>query len=477
MSPEARARLRSAVMLLGQQGLLQGLAMGRNILLARMLGPASMGVVSAIALVLTLLEMISDVAVERLLIQTDDNHEDLLPTAHSIQALRGLLAGGLIIALGPVAAWLMDASPYVWAFIAIAPVPMLKGFAHLEIRQRQRSMAFGAMVLVELGAGVIATVAVAVTLWLWASIWAGVIMLVIQAGCTLILSHILGKGRYRFGWKREQALRFWHFGWPLMLNGVLMYLAIQGDRVVVGITMRPEDLGRFTVALTLTLVPTFMLAKVVSTWALPTLSRHQHDRFAFAHQQRQVLWVLSVAALGLAGGVTFLGIPIIHLLYGKAFILPAGVLLAMGSVQALRMLREGLSVTAVALGDTTNPMKVNGIRLLGVVAAFIIAHQGGGVEAILWAGVGGEILAYLAGGWLLYRRHHLALGKTYAPLLPVLAGLLGLGLWPYQTELWQKSAVLALLFFTAVLALQPGWRILNRIRRPGPKSPDRVTTP
>ena len=53
----------------------------------------------------------------------------------------------------------------------------------------------------------------------------------------------------------EYARRLLTFGWPLLVNGLLMFGIVQGDRLIIGTAYSVYDLGIYSVALTLAMAP------------------------------------------------------------------------------------------------------------------------------------------------------------------------------------------------------------------------------
>ena len=88
-----------------------------------------------------------------------------------------------------------------------------------------------------------------------------------------LTSHLVAERPYRLVFDRGIMARSLRFGWPLLLNGILMFLAFQGDKLIVGRVMGMEALAIFAMGVTLTLTPTLVLAKSVQNMFLPKLSQ------------------------------------------------------------------------------------------------------------------------------------------------------------------------------------------------------------
>ena len=76
-------------MLSGTQAVGQFCSLGRNIIVARVLSPADFGVAAIFLMTVNLMDMISNMSLDRLLVQAEDgDEEDFQRTAHSLNLFR-----------------------------------------------------------------------------------------------------------------------------------------------------------------------------------------------------------------------------------------------------------------------------------------------------------------------------------------------------------------------------------------------------
>ena len=192
----------------------------RNALLGHWLAKGDFGIAATLTLTLTLIEILSDLGADRLIVQDRDGEDErLMATAHVLLVARGLLlAIGLYAGAGAVAHF-FGVPQAAWAFQAVALAPLLKGAMHLDLRRRQRRLDNRPYIAVEAVPQVLALAATPVALWL-APGYAAVVWLALgQAAAAVVLSHLLAERRYRLGVDREFALRLVSFGWPILLSG------------------------------------------------------------------------------------------------------------------------------------------------------------------------------------------------------------------------------------------------------------------
>jgi len=153
-SPASRALRRvggqGAILMAGFAGA-QGCSFLRNGLLGHWLSQGDFGIAAAITLMLQLVETLSDLGSDRLIIQAPDGDEPRLQaTAHATLIARGAITSLLLyLAAAPTTAFFAIAEA-TWAFQAIALAPFIKGFMHLDTRRYQRRLLNRPQVMIEL---------------------------------------------------------------------------------------------------------------------------------------------------------------------------------------------------------------------------------------------------------------------------------------------------------------------------------------
>ena len=93
----------------------------RNLLIARLIAPEEFGLAVTFATTMSLLEMMSDFALDKMLIQAPEgNRSDIQATAHGIALARGLGLSVLILLLGGPIAQAFGRPDTAWAFRLLA---------------------------------------------------------------------------------------------------------------------------------------------------------------------------------------------------------------------------------------------------------------------------------------------------------------------------------------------------------------------
>lgn len=216
----------------------------RNVIIARLLSVEDVGIAATFAMTTSLMQMTSNLALDRLIVQAPDGDEPRLQAAaQAFQFLRGVIGALLLLLLaGPIAA-LFSIPDLVWAFRLLALIPLFRGLAHLDVHRVQRSMSFGPSVASTLLPQIIVTAIAAPLAWWLKDFRAVLIIVILQAGLITFVTFAAAERRYAWVWDKALIRRIVSFGWPLLINGFLMYAIVTGDRAIVGSAFSMEELG------------------------------------------------------------------------------------------------------------------------------------------------------------------------------------------------------------------------------------------
>lgn len=422
---EMNSTKRGAVILALGQAAVQASSFARNIILARLISPADFGIAALFAMTLQVIEMLTNVSAETFLVQSEDGDDPALQgTLHSFRAVRGLCSGLGILLLGGTVAKLFGAPQAGWAFSCVGALPLMRGLSHLDITRLQRHMRYAPSVKTEAGASWLATIGIAPLAFWFRDYRAMLFILLGQGFITMALSHVLAERRYSMTWSKAYWCRLIAFGWPLTVNGLLMFGIFQGDRLVVGSapqlfpgsTLTLADLGVYSAAFALAQAPTMMLANSASSLFLPVLSRLQASPEEFRSKYRMICQSVSFAASLTAALFLTAGHAMVTLVFGSQYRPSPLVVGLIGAMWAVRIVRVAPTIAAIAAGDTKNTMIANGIRSLGIVGMCAAAALGADLAWIPFASFAAEVLALGSNVIRLKGRTPLSVGVHTSPL-------------------------------------------------------------
>jgi O-antigen/teichoic acid export membrane protein len=457
--------LRGAAVLTVGQVFSQGLAFARNIIVARLISPEDVGIAATLAITLSLVELLADVSIDKLLIQAKDGDDPRLQAScHAALAVRGVVQSVLLFLLAWPIARFFDLPDLVWAFQCVAIGPLVRGFANLDVTRVQRELKFVPSAVSELLPQVAAFAAI-VPLAIWLGDWRAVLFATLmQASLYVVCTHTLASRGYRWAWDGAAFRRIAIFGWPLMINGGLLFAINQGDRIAIGASYAKEDLALWANAMLLASAPLLVLGKVAVSMALPILAKCRDDRATFDSRyelcMQGLAWVAAIVAVPLILG----GGAIMGLIFGPHYAAAGAFVGILATAQAIRVCRIGPTVAALAHGETTNAALGNAARLAGVAVAMWLAFNASPLLHVGVAALGGEVLSFIVGAARLSQKGLLGMWQSLAPMVP--AGLaLGVSIAALKAGLvvdaWAvATAALGTLIAAAVLLVP-----FDRLRR------------
>ena len=405
----------------------------KSVIIARLISPADFGVAATLAMTFSFLEMVSNLAAETVLIQAKAGNEPAFQrTGQSLQALRGLINALFIFALAEMISRLFGVPQAKLAFQCLALLPLIKGLTHLDVNRLQRDLKFGPSILAETGSNLLVTLAaVPLGLWLrdyWAMLW----LLILQSAIYVVVSHLAAERGYAWGWSKAHARTIFSFGWPLLINGLLLYVILQGDHFAIGSARRLfrnssytlADLGVYSVAFALTFAPTVLVGNVCTSLFLPLLSRAQSDTDQFKKHYLACIQILSLIATIIQSVFIVSGGWFVTVIYGHKYSAAGAFIGALAAMQALRMLRQAPTLAAMAYGDTKNAMICNIVRTSALAGVIFSCITGRSLLWIAASGFVGELLALLTCVWRLQRRHSIPAKLSFQPFAIVGFGML-----------------------------------------------------
>ena len=435
----------------------------RNACLGYLLSKGDFGIAATLTLTFQTFEVLSDIAVDRMIVQAKDGHSDrLLANAHTVMMARGLLMAGLMLAAAPLLATFFDLAHLTWAFSIIALVPAIKAFTHLDARRQQRDLDNRALMLIEVVPQAV-TVAMIVPLLTLTRSFDIILWLVIaQAGTSLFMSHLLARAPYRLAADLDILTRFWHFGLPILLSAIPVFAVYLGDRILVARAYDLETLAGYAAAFLLTMVPGLLASKVGVSLMLPILSQADSAQ-APARLMNETITLLSavyVSSFILAGG------HVLSITFGPQYQGLDTVVGLLAIMWALRILQVTPGTMIMASGNTAPLLTAGLLRASALVPATAFAITGSSIHVVVICGIVGEVVAAF---YLMSRAamHGAITSGFLLSLVMAISAALKSTLLPASS--WPTAFAAAslgmLVVSTALIAIQPGLRDLVRTYR------------
>ncbi len=409
---------RTALLILSGNAFGSLLLLVRNLALARLVSVEDYGIAATFAISMAVVEMASGLGLQQLIIQDKSGNDPHLQAGlQGFNLLRSLLSGVALFLLAHPIAQFLGIPEIAWAYQLLALVPLLRGFEHFDIHRLNRRMQYRPLILTKVVPALISTLSIWPLYWTFGDYRVMLYAVLIQWVLTTITSHLVAERRYRLAFNRATMARGLRFGWPLLINNILLFAVFQGDKLIVGRVFGMETLAIFAMGAMLTLAPTLVTAASEQQFFLPQLSAVKNDKKRFTQLAMCAMQTSLVSGLVLVVAVLLLGPGLVRLSLGVKYEALIILLPWLAILQAVRVFKVGGTVVALSRAHTINAMIANGCRVLALPVVWYIALHGGSLLQIIWVAILGEFFAYVISFSLVTYRLGLNVRSMLFPLL------------------------------------------------------------
>ena len=304
-----------------------------NLIMTRLLAPDMFGVMAIAFVFITGLSLFSDLGITQNIIQSRrGNDPAFLHTAWVVKILRGVLICflALLVSLGlhlaatrhmvaPDTVYADSRLPMVLAVISLFAI--IQGFESNRLSLAWRHLDLRRMTMFDLVTQILGLLVMLTWAVLDRTVWALVAGTLAGQLIRTLLSHRLLPGPAdRWAWEAEAFTEIFHFGKWIFISSILGFLAMNGDRLILGGLVGADVLGQYSIAFFLATALQQLMSRFFSGVAFPALSevvRNTPEKLKATYYKIR----LRVDALALfsSGCLFVLGVPIIHILYDKRY--------------------------------------------------------------------------------------------------------------------------------------------------------------
>jgi O-antigen/teichoic acid export membrane protein len=253
------------------------LRIGSLMVLARLLDPKDFGLVGMVTAFTGVLSLFRDFGLSAATVQRMEVTDEQISTLFWINILVGAILSLLTAAMAPAVAAFYHEPHLFWVTTALAGSFLLNaaGVQHSALLQRQ--MRFTALATIDvlswLGSTIVGISMAVAGFRYWALVGAAITLPLVTSVCLWIATKwIPGRPRRRVG--LHSLMRF---GGAITLNSLIVYVAYNFEKVLLGRFWGADAVGLYGRAYQLINIPTDNLNSAVGEVAFSALSRVRHD--------------------------------------------------------------------------------------------------------------------------------------------------------------------------------------------------------
>jgi PST family polysaccharide transporter len=397
-----------------------GLSFVSAFLIARMIGPAEVGIGAAVVAVHVLLWVVVNALFADALVQRLTLSDEEASTAVWASTLVGVLAAGVQAAAAlPVAYAMHDHRIVTMSLLLALPLPLVGAGGAMQgllTRNREYRVLAGRAIIGQ-GGGTLVGVALAL---MGAGAWAIVLQQLATSALGALSLMLRTRFRPRLVLQPSVVRGLLRIGLPLVLNTLVQQSRYRLFALMIGGAAGAAALGHVHMAFRLVDTVRELVSTAFWRLALPPMSERQRDLTALNAITARFMSLSSVVLFPIFGAMLVTIHPLVHLLLGPAWAPSAdasGVLILLTTYNFLYF-PSGVAI--IALGNTR-------VGLLSMLAMSVLTLTGVAVmrpatpQEAVWVWAAGQVLVFPAMQWATARLLRTSVLEVMRPGLPALA--------------------------------------------------------
>jgi len=246
-------------------------------ILARLLDPKDFGLVGMVTAFTGVLNLFRDFGLSSATVQSVEVTDDQISTLFWINSFVGVVLWLLLLAASPLVAWFYREPRLLWVTMVLALGFLFNALGVQHSAMLQRQMRFTALAVIDI-ISLVFSVSVGVAMALWGFKYWSLVGMTLTAPLVTTISLWLATG-----WvpgvpqRRAGTHAMMRFGGTITLNGLVVYVAYNLEKVLLGRYWGAETVGIYGRAYQLINIPTDNLNSAVGEVAFSVLARVQND--------------------------------------------------------------------------------------------------------------------------------------------------------------------------------------------------------
>lgn len=376
------------------------------VVLARLLGPDSFGLVALASVFIMLGETLVDQGFGEALVQREHIGRAHLDSAFWASVATGLALAGTAVAGAPLIASAFEQPQLAPVLAGLAPSLVLASLCRVQESLLRRELVFRKVAGISLLSTGIGGVAGLVVAFAGGGVWSLVAQFLVQRLVQLPCLWLAVRWRPRARFSAPHFRALFRFGANVMGINLLNFANRQADHLLIGYVLGPTALGYYTIAYRLVRILYDLLPQAVTPVAFAAFSRLQREPARLREAFYEASRAIGLFAFPAFTGLALLAPAIIPACFGARWAPSIPVLQALAPIGMLQSISVLYQASIKAMGRPSRAFALTAANAVANVLAFTIAVQWGYVAVAV---------AYSARGFLLWPVSWLVLRQVVAP--------------------------------------------------------------
>lgn len=358
---------------------------GKIIVIARILDPSQFGLFGIAILTLSLLELATETGVNILLVQTKNKLEEMINSAWVVSIIRGIAVALLMVIAAPFIASFFRVEDARNLIFLLSLVPFIRGFINpaealfqKELRFREEFWLRSTVFLFDVVVAILATIILRSPYGLVAGIISGAIL-------EVILSFIWFKLKPKFTLKVWYIKEIIHKGKWVTAFGILNYLSMNGDNILVGKLFGPASLGIYQMAYSISILPISEISDVANKVSFPIFAKIEQDRGRLIKAFSKTMILVTVPSFIIAIFLFVFSKELILLTVGEKWISAIPILRALAVYGFLRSISGPSAALFLAIEKQKYVTVMNSVKVLVMFSSIMPLAMKFGIMGVAYS--------------------------------------------------------------------------------------------
>ncbi|MGF7420864.1 lipopolysaccharide biosynthesis protein [Providencia rettgeri] len=286
------------------------------LLLARLLGPTSIGLVGMLAVFIAIAQVFVDSGFSNALIRKQDRTELDYSTAFIFNIIISLICYGILFFCAPFIANFYQQPTLIELLRTLSLVIIINSFGLIQRTQLTCKMDFKTQAKCSLISVFFSSIAALVLAYYDYGPWALVGQSLIFAFTNTILLNIFSKWLPKLVFSKNSFNYLFKFGSKLLASSLLDTIYNNIYQIIIGKVFSAKQVGFFTQANSLSLIPAQSLTTIIQRVTYPMLSQLQDDKNKFERIYLLTLQLSSSIVFPIILGIAVIAKPLILIILG-----------------------------------------------------------------------------------------------------------------------------------------------------------------
>jgi len=297
--------------------LAQGMQLLIMLLLARILGPESFGLIGMLAVFISISQVLVDSGFSSALIRKQDRSDADFSTAFYFNIFVSVVCYSALYISSPSIAHFYNQPLLIDLARVLGVVMIVNSFGLVPKTILTINMNFKAQALISIISILISSIVSIFLAYKGFGVWSLVSQSVITAALNVILINLTIRWSPSFIFSKSSLQYLFGFGGKLLLAGLLESFYNNIYQIVIGKKFNAFQLGQFTQANQLASVPAITMTNVIQRVTYPMLSHIQHDVEKMDKAYILSMRIAAVFIFPLMSGLCIISKPLLILLLGN----------------------------------------------------------------------------------------------------------------------------------------------------------------